>query len=320
MTARLPAWLTSSAPAVGVEIAADRVVAVSVATDGDRAMIARHAVVPLPPGLVTPSLTSANVADPTALAHAVGEALSGIGRPRRVALAIPDAAAKVSLLRFEHVPARPDDLDRLVRWQMKKAAPFAIEEAQVGLTEGAQFDDGSREYVVTVARRDIVREYETACAGAGAHAGIVDLATFNLINLVLLGDRQNGLAGPTADWLLVHVARDSISMAVVRDADVIFFRNRPADGDEGLADQVHQTRMYYEDRLGGGGWSRVLLGGSAGVERFAAAQRDVEARVGHRVALVDPQRAATLADRIMPGPDLLGALAAPAGLALREAR
>ena len=53
---------------------------------------------------------------------------------------------------------------------------------------------------MVLARRDIVREYEAVCEEAGMHAGLVDLATFSVVNLCL--------AGPTStagDWLVVHV-------------------------------------------------------------------------------------------------------------------
>ena len=57
--------------------------------------------------------------------------LERVGRPRRIGLIVPDPIAKVSLVRFEKVPARAQDLDQLIRWQVRKAAPFAIEDAQV---------------------------------------------------------------------------------------------------------------------------------------------------------------------------------------------
>ena len=47
--------------------------------------------------------------------------------------------------------------------------------------------DGSTILVVTAMRRDIVQEYEAVCAAAGLHAGTIDLATFNVVNLALLG-------------------------------------------------------------------------------------------------------------------------------------
>jgi len=37
----------------------------------------------------------------------------------------------VSLVKFERVPPSAADLDQLVRWQVRKSVPFAIEEAQV---------------------------------------------------------------------------------------------------------------------------------------------------------------------------------------------
>src|SRR6185436_9770611 len=114
------------------------------------------------------------------------------------------------------------------------------------------------EFVVTLAKRDVIEEYEQLCAAAGAHAGIVDLATLNVINAVLAG-----AGAPTGDWLLVNIAAGYTSVALLRGAHVIFFRNRAADTEGTLADLVHQTAMYYEDRLKGGGFARVLLAGAA---------------------------------------------------------
>ena len=39
-------------------------------------------------------------------------------------------------VRFEKIPAKAQDLDQLIRWQMRKAAPFKIEDAQVSLGPG----------------------------------------------------------------------------------------------------------------------------------------------------------------------------------------
>ena len=50
-------------------------------------------------------------------------------------------------------------------------------------------------------------------------------------------------------------------MAILRGEQLVFFRNRAADGEGGLADMVHQTAMYYEDRLSGAGFGRVVLAG-----------------------------------------------------------
>ena len=79
--------------------------------------------------------------------------------------------------------------------------------------------------------------------------------------------------GPaTGDWLLVHAAATYVSLAVLRDGHVIFYRTRGEESEGSIADLVHQTAMYYEDRLHGRHFRRVLLaGGSTAAERRRAA-------------------------------------------------
>src|SRR5262249_30808764 len=177
---------------------------------------------------------------------------------RRVGLVVPDLIARVSLVRFEQVPSRTADLEQLVRWQVKKTAPFPIEDAQVSYERGFTAADG-QEFIVSLARRSVIEEYEGLCGEAGAHAGIVDLATFNVINAALAGMPEAG-----QDWMLVNVAADYASIAILRGAQLIFFRNRATDGEGTLADVVHQTTMYYEDRLQGTGFARAFLTGAIG--------------------------------------------------------
>jgi Tfp pilus assembly PilM family ATPase len=305
-------WISESpAPSVAVEIAADAVAAASLDWRGGAPVVAAHAVEPLPPGALVPALTAANTHDRAAVVGALGRALDTVGRPRRVGLVVPDVVAKVSLIKFERVPSRSQDLDQLLRWQVRKAAPFPIEEAQVSYVPGLRADDG-QEFVVSLARRAVIEEYEGLCAEVGAHAGLVDLATFNVINAVLAGATP-----PTADWLLVNVAADSTTIGLLRGPHLIFFRNRTADADGTLADLVHQTTMYYEDRLQGGGFTRAILAGGHGAD-LDALRRSIEERVKSPVDLIDPSSAAALTDRITAPPALLGTLAPLVGLLLRD--
>ena len=315
-------FLSATPPTVAVEIARHRVSAASIVPRDSSLVVTSHAMESLPAGTIEPSLNAANIADPKAVADALGRVFDRLGaRPRRVALAIPDSVAKVSLLRFEKVPERPQDLDELVRWQMRKAAPFRVEDAQLSHVPGLQAADGSKEFLVVMARKDIVREYEQACEEAGAQAGVVDLTTFNVINAVLAG--QNSAPLNDADWLLVHVTQEDATMAILRGHDLVFFRNRAADGEGSLADMVHQTAMYYEDRLSGGGFNRVVLAG-AGAPGAQAGQdtdylrRALEQRLGTKVDPIDPRNAATLMDRISANTELLDALAPLVGLIVRE--
>jgi type IV pilus assembly protein PilM len=313
----LDALRESAAPAVAVEIASGRVSAASLEWRGGQPVVAAHASEPLPAGALVPSLTAVNAHDRAAVVGALTRLLEKVGRPRRIGLLLPDVVAKVSIVRFEQVPAKSQDLDQLVRWQVRKSAPFAIEEAQVSYVPGLKAADG-HEFVVTLAKGDVIREYEQLCAEAGAHAGIVDLATLNVINAVLAGS-----GAPVGDWLLVNVAADYTSIALLRGPNLIFFRNRGADTEGTLADLVHQSAMYYEDRLKGAGFSRVILSGAAAAGAQQAGEieqlrRSLDDRLKAPIETVDPRTAAALTDRIVAAPALLDALTPLVGLLLRD--
>jgi Tfp pilus assembly PilM family ATPase len=251
---------------------------------GSGLAVRAYATTPLPDGAVTASLTSANIADRAAVSEAVRSVLERVGpRGGRVALIVPDLAARVSVIRFDQVPSRRDDFEQLVRWQMRKSAPFPTEDACIAYSAGRREPDGGREFAVVAARRDIVREYEQVCEDAGAQPGIVDIATFSLLNLVLASPR-----GDHEDCLMVHMRPEYTSIAIVRGGDLIFFRNRPEGAEEALIDVVHQTAMYYQDRLSGRGFTRVLLGGDARAEGGVEyARRSLEARLGLMVEPID---------------------------------
>jgi Tfp pilus assembly PilM family ATPase len=308
-------WLSlrdAPPPAAAVEIAAHHVAAATIDVRGGRPVVASHAAEALPPGAIVPALAASNLRDRPAVADALARVLDEIGRPRKVGLIVPDPVAKVSLVRFAHVPPRRQDLDQLIRWQVRKAAPFSIDEAQVSYVPGLQASDG-REFVVTLAKREVINEYEALAADCGAHAGIVDLSTFNVINAALVA-----AAPPAGDWLLVNVASDYASIAILRGGHLMFFRSRAAEGEGTLADLVHQTAMYYEDRLQGGGFERIMLSGASVHEADVdEIHRSLQERLGMAVEAVNPGAAAAFSDRIMAAPSFLDTIAPLVGLLMR---
>ena len=306
-------WLASPPPDAALELAPDSVSGAVVSARGSDATVQSFAFEPLPAGALVPSLTGQNVVDRPAVVAAIKAVMDRIGRPKKVALVVPDLATRVSLVRFDQLPASREDLDQLIRWQVKKSAPFPIEEASLTWTPGSQAIEGGHEFVVALARRDVIREYESACESAGLHAGLIDLSTFSVVNCYLAGGRV-----PTGDWLVVQVRSDYTSIAIMRGGDVIFFRNRGEGEGDALADLVHQTTMYYQDRLSGQGFTRVLVGGTGRLGGdLEMARRGLEERLGVPVETIDPTRVATLTDRITVTRDVMARLAPLVGMMLR---
>ena len=306
-------WLASPPPDAALELAPDSVSGAVVSARGSDATVQSFAFEPLPAGALVPSLTGQNVVDRPAVVAAIKAVMDRIGRPKKVALVVPDLATRVSLVRFDQLPASREDLDQLIRWQVKKSAPFPIEDASLTWTPGSQSIEGGHEFVVALARQDVVREYESACESAGLHAGLIDLSTFSVVNCYLAGGRV-----PTGDWLVVQVRSDYTSIAIMRGGDVIFFRNRGEGEGDALADLVHQTTMYYQDRLSGQGFTRVLVGGTGrpGGD-LEMARRGLEERLGVPVETIDPTRVAMLTDRITVTRDVMARLAPLVGMMLR---
>lgn len=309
----LPSFLQQAPPGVAVDLAPGRVAVVRVDRRGGAAALAGHGIETLPPGAISGALAAPNMADVPLVAAAIGRAAAAAGvRPNRVCLVVPDSVARVSIVKFESVPARTADLDELIKWQVKKTTPFSIDEAVVSHSPGAS-SAGSHEFIVTVARRDVIAQYELACELAGAHAGVVDLSTFNVVNAVLAVGRP--VAG---DWLLVHAAATYVSLAVLRDGQVIFYRTRGEESEGSVADLVHQTAMFYEDRLHGRQFARVLLAGGSTAAGAEQLRQELSARLSLEVAAVDPFQAAPPADRAALSPALADALAPAIGILLRE--
>jgi Tfp pilus assembly PilM family ATPase len=308
----------TSGPSVALEVASTRIAGLAIDRRGSGAAVAAHAFEPLPDGAIVASLTGPNVADRPTVAGAIARVLERLGRPRRIALVIPDPAVKVSFVRFERVPPRAEDLGDLIRWQIRKAAPFPIDEGQISYVAGQQTPEG-QEFVVSLARRSVIEEFEKLAADEGAHAGVVDMATFNVINAVLAAEA----APPSSDWLLVNVEPEYATLAILRGPHLIFFRNRASDTEGTLADLVHQTAMYYQDRLSGAGFSRVLLAGAAGSgARYAGVdlmRRSLEDRLTTTIEPVDVRAAVSLTDRIAATPAFMDTLAPLVGILLREA-
>ena len=91
---------------------------------------------------------------------------------------------------------------------------------------------------------------------------------------------------------------------------MIFFRNLSEGDAEALADVVHQTTMYYQDRLSGEGFARVLprrcRANAPG--RSTSRRRSLEERLGVACSRSIRRSAAPLTDRISATPDLMAML------------
>jgi Tfp pilus assembly PilM family ATPase len=309
-------WLRNVPPTVAIEIATRRITVAEIHGSGAQASVSACASETLPADAVQPSLTGVNIANPGLVADALRSAISkaGLRTPSRAALVVPDGTARVSLLPFEQLPGRAADLEQLIRWQLKKSMPFPLDEAQVSQFIASTNGTAST-IAAVVSRRDVIAQYEAVTSAVGIHAGIVDLASFNVMNAVMASN-----AAADGDALLVCLAAEGTTLAILRGDQLMFYRHRTAVDEEPLSALVHQTTMYHEDRLGGAQFGRIWICGAS----FTHGTADLRIEMGEQLRMeaqaVDVRAAAALKGRVDATPELLDALAAPVGVLIRERR
>lgn len=244
-------------PRVACEVTMDRVIAARASERQPRLEMftSRH----LPPGTITPGLTGPNVLNPEALRTAISGALSAVsGSLRDVIVVIPDASIRVLLLDFEALPSKPQEIEPMLRFRLKKSLPFDVDQAALSY-EIRRKSDGVR-VVAAVSPRSIIEEYESAFRDAGYMPGVVLPSSLAALGTVE-GER------PT---LLLKVDPMNIIIAAAEHQELRLVRT--LDNPHGvevsaseLAEGVLPSIVFFEDTFAAH-IEHIYVGGAARLE------------------------------------------------------
>ena len=253
--ARLTNWLDAMPhPANVCEIAGDHVSAAKWSGTGG---LEAAAVEALEPGIVKPSPVDANISNNEEVAATVRRVLERVGiRGQLMALLVPDPAVRVFILPFENLPRRPDEYLPLLRWRLKKSVPFDVDDTVISSMR-QQGREGNLEVITAVARKPIIREYETALENGDGVPGVVLSSTFACLPLL---DVVTGA-------MLVRVAGTNLTTAIVRGNNLCVYRSTEMAGSDAtridarsILDEIFPAVAYYQDTWGGE-LDRVLVAG-----------------------------------------------------------
>ncbi len=288
-------------PDVAVEIGEDRIVGVRLETDrkSKQRRLKAVEVRDLPEGAIEASLTRPNVLAPEPVAQAI-ESILGRLAPgeHRVSVVLPDAVARVAILPFATLPRTRRELADLVRFRMAKSLPFKSDEAVMDLNvlSGAAAAGPGPAGAAVLAifmHRAVVEQYEGLFTALGYAPGLVALSTFELYNLFRPHLRARRL--PDRDGLLLNAAPRSLSLLILRDEELIFYRCKSqAQTGEGDVDpltdlrrEIYTSLAFYQEKLLGRGIGRCYLRvrGPVPVQVVADA---VTAEIGCEAEVLDP--------------------------------
>ena len=234
--------ITNRLPHIACEVTAHAVAAVR--SEGKPSMIGAMHSHPLPAGVVTPSLNAQNVQNSHALIDAIEQALSSVGgRGQHVIAVLPDSAVRVTLLDFDSLPEQRQEADAAVRFRLRKSLPFDIDKA--ALSFDAQQTPQGLHVAASVVLQSVLEEYESAFRAAGCSPGVVLPSSLGALGAV---DNQK----PT---MLLKIARDVTSIAVVKDGQLLLFRILEGAGAdvptaERMADDIYPSMVYFQDNYG----------------------------------------------------------------------
>lgn len=180
------------------------------------------AVVPMPSGL--------DMAEPAAVGQFIGQSLKELGLEGfRVAMDVPRSRAVLKTLTL---PAIEDDLELpgMVRYQVEKELPFALDEAVIDFTvESRQAPtpgdaaSGSITVLVAAVRSNIVDHYIKIAAAAGVELQELGLRPY--ADLHCLRACIKGQESELQDAVLVHLNADEAEINVLMDGSLAFSRS-----------------------------------------------------------------------------------------------
>src|SRR5215207_244509 len=258
-------------PQAAVGLSGEAASAVQLERRGGGLAIRSAGLLPLPAGLVRPSFDEPNVSDGAELAGALTELLTSAGQMRRKrwSVALPEAAARTSILTMETAPASRAEGEEMLRWKTERALGAPLDELRVSRERLKRDAQGRPRYLVTAVRLSVLAEYEQVFAALGWNAGLI-LPRHMGEAWWLMRDGGGQAAG--ADSLLVSSHAEGFTAVVLRAGSPLYVRGVVCERED-RPDELYRFLLFYRDRtspqaaeVGGAaaaeGIGRLLVAGS----------------------------------------------------------
>lgn len=215
--------------------------------------LASSAVTQLPAGVVTPSFDDLNVLEAREMADIIRQTAeaAGLGRKKKWSVALPDTTARSFVVSLEGKPGSRSELNEVLSWKIERLVAAPASELRISRQRISPLA-GQERYILTVAREEVLAQYEDIFASVGWTTGL--LLPRHVGEAQWLGwDKSPG------DKLLVSANRHGFTSLVMRDGEPLLVRNYQCEP-EATADELHRFALYYRDRLAPTASANALTG------------------------------------------------------------
>jgi hypothetical protein len=215
--------------------------------------LASSAVTQLPAGLVNPSFDSDNIEDPQELAEIILQTAeaAGLSNKKRWAVALPEGVARTVVVVLESKPDSRRELDEVISWKIERliaAPPADLRISRQRMSRVA----GQERYLVTVAREDVISQYESVFFALGWNTGLLLPRHLGEAQWLLWDDAPG-------DKMLVSANRSGFTSVITRNGEPVMVRPYLCEP-ESITDELHRFALYYRDRMAGTGDNVHLAG------------------------------------------------------------
>jgi hypothetical protein len=250
-------FLDPEPPAAAIEVRPKAIGVVRLVRRGGALGFGAAASLALPEGTLNLSMTEPNIVNAAAFRQTLRAAVERAGVPggARAALVLPDPVARIAVLPNEDVKARSAaELEALIRFRLRKALPFDVEQARVAFRR-----DAAGQVLAVAGLAAVLDPYEAECRAVGLEPGLVELCGLTLLEAV-------EASRPAGDRLVVNWDEGYVSIFLVKAGAVVLARTlagavaaEPAQ----VLREVENTVVYYRERLLGASLGAVLVRSAA---------------------------------------------------------
>jgi type IV pilus assembly protein PilM len=278
-----------SRPRLAVELRPEGVVAAR--AEDAAALLTAVAGSPLDGRALQIGLKPGNFADLNRVVSALRETLDAVSgrsgdRGQAVTVIVPDAAARVLLLEFDALPAKPVEALAVVRFRLKKLLPFDSDHA--ALSYQVMSTDKNTVRVLAVAMpHEVLAEYEQAVIAAGYTPGAVLPST--LAALAGLDEQQ-------AAVLVINAGHGGITTAIVGAGVLLLHRSLELASD---VSGIEDPDAILQVKAGEAGYDRIDA--EAAIEARVLASAEA-AMTGREIAQAVSVAAAYFEDTLAVAP------------------
>jgi hypothetical protein len=206
--------------------------------------LASSAVTQIPPGLVTPGFDSENIESPEEMAEIVLQTAqaAGLAHKKRWSIALPEGCARTLVITLESKPKSGRELKEVLEWKLERVIAAPARDLRIS-RQRISPQAGQERFLVTIARDDVLSQYEDVFESLGWNAGLVLPRHIGEAQW-LVWNQSPG------DKMLVSTNRSGFTSVVVRNREPVLIRTHSCEP-EAMADEMHRFALYYKDKMAG---------------------------------------------------------------------